>query len=93
VTGPLPLALGPSQLSVRAKPNGSLTPLQWRPAEGIPDMKTSARRFLRNESGATAVEYGLILAGIAIAALTALGTLSGAMTTFFTTLAGKLTIS
>ena len=56
-------------------------------------MKTSARRFLRDESGATAVEYGLILAGIAIAALTALGTLSGAMTTFFTSLAGKLTIS
>jgi Flp pilus assembly pilin Flp len=30
---------------------------------------------------------------VAVAALTALGTLSGAMTTFFSSLAGKLTIS
>lgn len=29
-------------------------------------------RFLRDESGATAIEYGLICAGIAVAILTAL---------------------
>jgi pilus assembly protein Flp/PilA len=30
------------------------------------------RRFLRDESGATAIEYGLICAGIAVAILTIL---------------------
>jgi pilus assembly protein Flp/PilA len=30
------------------------------------------RRFLRDKSGATAIEYGLICAGLAVAILTAL---------------------
>jgi pilus assembly protein Flp/PilA len=30
------------------------------------------RRFLRNESGATAIEYGLICAGLAVAILATL---------------------
>jgi pilus assembly protein Flp/PilA len=30
------------------------------------------RRFLKNESGATAIEYGLICAGIAVAIITIL---------------------
>jgi pilus assembly protein Flp/PilA len=30
-------------------------------------MTTCIRRFLRNEAGATAIEYGLIAAGIAVA--------------------------
>ena len=33
------------------------------------------RRFLRDESGATAIEYGLICAGLAVAILTVLQTL------------------
>jgi len=33
------------------------------------------RRFLRDESGATAIEYGLICAGLAVAILTILQTL------------------
>jgi pilus assembly protein Flp/PilA len=40
-------------------------------------MKNFITRFLKNESGATAVEYGLIAAGIAvviIAAVQAIGT-------------------
>ncbi len=30
-------------------------------------MKASILRFIRNESGATAIEYGLIAAGISVA--------------------------
>jgi pilus assembly protein Flp/PilA len=30
-------------------------------------MKTLVSRFLKNESGATAIEYGLIAAGISVA--------------------------
>lgn len=37
-------------------------------------MKNIFARFLKDESGATAIEYGLIAAGIALAIITALGT-------------------
>jgi len=33
-------------------------------------MRTLLQRFLRNEDGATAIEYGLIAAGISIAIIT-----------------------
>ena len=35
-------------------------------------MKNLATRFLKDESGATAIEYGLIAAGIAVAIITIL---------------------
>ena len=41
-------------------------------------------RFLRDESGATAIEYGLIAAGISIAIILAVNSLG-------TTLSGKFT--
>ncbi|WP_140984570.1 Flp family type IVb pilin [Asticcacaulis tiandongensis] len=47
-------------------------------------------RFLKDESGATAIEYGLIAALIAVALITVLGTLSGSLTTTFTTISNKL---
>ena len=34
-------------------------------------MKNLVSRFVKDESGATAIEYGLIVAGIAIAIITA----------------------
>jgi pilus assembly protein Flp/PilA len=34
-------------------------------------MRTSFARFIKDESGATAIEYGLIAAGIAVAIITA----------------------
>jgi pilus assembly protein Flp/PilA len=53
-------------------------------------MKTMLRRFVRDESGATAIEYGLIAALIAvviIGAVTAVGTnLSTQFNTVATTL-------
>ena len=41
-------------------------------------------RFLRNESGATAIEYGLIAAGIAVAIITAVTSLGSGLNTTFT---------
>jgi pilus assembly protein Flp/PilA len=56
-------------------------------------MRTSIARFVKDESGATAIEYGLIAAGIAVAVITAMSTLSGAFTGLMSSLAGKLKIS
>jgi pilus assembly protein Flp/PilA len=42
-------------------------------------------RFLRDESGSTAIEYTLIAAGIAIAILTALNALGGSLGGLFET--------
>jgi pilus assembly protein Flp/PilA len=53
-------------------------------------MKTLLSKFLKDQSGATAIEYGLIAAGIAIAIITAVqgvGTkLSGNFDTISTSL-------
>ena len=46
-------------------------------------MKTTLARFLKDESGSTAIEYGLIAAGIAIAILTALNALGGSLAGLF----------
>jgi pilus assembly protein Flp/PilA len=40
-----------------------------------PNMKSLVTRFLKDESGATAIEYGLIAAGIAVAIITAVNSL------------------
>lgn len=37
-------------------------------------MGTSVVRFVKDETGATAIEYGLIAAGIAVAIITVVGT-------------------
>ncbi len=41
-------------------------------------------RFLRDESGATAIEYGLIVAGISVAIITVVGSLGSSLSTTFT---------
>jgi pilus assembly protein Flp/PilA len=48
------------------------------------------KNFLANESGATAIEYGLIAAGISIAIITVVGTVGSSLQTTFTSLATKL---
>ncbi len=40
--------------------------------------------FIRDESGATAIEYGLIAAGIAVAIITVVGTLGSKLSDTFT---------
>ena len=44
-------------------------------------MITVCSRFLCDDSGATAIEYGLIVAGIAVAMIASLGSLSTAVKT------------
>lgn len=47
-------------------------------------------RFLKDETGATAIEYGLIAALVAVAAITGMTTLGTKLSTQFTTIAGRL---
>ena len=53
-------------------------------------MKAIFSAFLRDDSGATAIEYALIAAGIAIAIIGALGGVKDALVTVFTTIHDKL---
>jgi pilus assembly protein Flp/PilA len=46
--------------------------------------------FLRDETGATAIEYGLIAAGISIAIITVVGTLGSQLNATFTTVSTAL---
>jgi pilus assembly protein Flp/PilA len=41
------------------------------------------KKFIKDESGATAIEYGLIAALVAVAIVGALTTLGGSLTTMF----------
>jgi pilus assembly protein Flp/PilA len=47
-------------------------------------------KLLRNESGATAIEYGLIAALIAVAAVTVMATVGTNLSNTFNCVAGKL---
>ena len=51
---------------------------------------STIKRFFRDENGATAIEYGLIAAGISVAIITVVGTLGENLNTTFTSIAGKL---
>jgi pilus assembly protein Flp/PilA len=45
---------------------------------------STIKRFFRDENGATAIEYGLIAAGISVAIITVVGTLGSSLNTTFT---------
>jgi pilus assembly protein Flp/PilA len=47
-------------------------------------------KLLKNESGVTAIEYGLIAALIAVAAVVVMGTVGTNLTSTFSTVAGNL---
>jgi pilus assembly protein Flp/PilA len=49
-----------------------------------------ARRFAREDEGATMIEYGLMVALIAVVCVAAVGLLGGAANTTFTTATGSL---
>jgi pilus assembly protein Flp/PilA len=53
-------------------------------------MKSLLIRFLKDETGATAIEYGLIAAGIALAIIFAFKQLGLSLVGIFTTLTQKL---
>jgi len=54
-------------------------------------MRASVKRFAGDEEGATAIEYGLIAALIAIAAIVAMTTLGNGLTGLFTYTSDKST--
>ncbi len=48
-------------------------------------------KFLKDEEGASAVEYGLIVGLIAVAVVVVLGTMGGGLNTLFTTVSDEVT--
>jgi len=54
-------------------------------------LKVTFQKFLADESGATAIEYGLIAAGIAIAIIAAVQGVGTQLSTNFNTIKTKLT--
>ena len=54
------------------------------------DMIQLFRGFSKSETGATAIEYGLIAAGIAVAIIAAVGILGDSLSTLFSTLGSEL---
>lgn len=56
-------------------------------------MKINLARFVKDESGATAIEYGLIASGIAIVVITAVNGVGTNLTAVFNNVAGKLTVT
>ena len=46
--------------------------------------------FLKNESGATAIEYGLIAAGISVAIIAVVNTIGTKLTTSFGSISSQL---
>jgi pilus assembly protein Flp/PilA len=53
-------------------------------------MTSSIARFVKDESGATAIEYGLIAAGISVAILVAVNSVGTSLTSLFNTVATDL---
>ncbi len=53
-------------------------------------MQNLFSRFVRDESGATAIEYGLIAALIAVAIITTVSALGTSLSATFTAIAGHL---
>jgi pilus assembly protein Flp/PilA len=56
-------------------------------------MRTSFARFVKDESGATAIEYALIAAGIGVAILTAVNALGTSISGLFDSIGDKLDAS
>ncbi len=56
-------------------------------------MTNLVTRFAKDESGATAIEYGLIAAGISVAIITVVNTLGGQLKSTFTNISSQLAIA
>jgi pilus assembly protein Flp/PilA len=53
-------------------------------------MKVQMLRFVRDTSGATAIEYGLIAAGISVVIIGAVNLIGGKLSNTFTTISSQL---
>ena len=56
-------------------------------------MKTFISRFLEDESGATAIEYGLIAAIVGVGIIASLGTLQNALSGMFGNVSSNLNVN
>ena len=54
-------------------------------------MKSAIKAFFKNESGATAIEYGLIAGLIAVVIITAVSTIGTQLNAKFTSISNSLT--
>lgn len=61
------------------------------PTHEGPNHENLLARFARNESGATAIEYGLIAGLISVVLITVMGTIGTGLTTRFTAIGTALT--
>jgi pilus assembly protein Flp/PilA len=59
---------------------------------GDPEMTKHIKRFIADESGVTAIEYGLIAALVAVGAVTAFSALGGKIGTVFNGVGDKMTL-
>ena len=53
-------------------------------------VRANVRRFIKNEAGATAIEYGLIAALVGVVIITAVTTLGTKLTSTFTAVSAAL---
>jgi pilus assembly protein Flp/PilA len=53
-------------------------------------MKTLVSRFVKDESGATAIEYGLIAAGISVAIIAVVNGIGSSLNTKFSSINSQL---
>jgi pilus assembly protein Flp/PilA len=53
-------------------------------------MNNLVKRFVKDESGATAIEYGLIAAGISVAIIAVVNSLGSQLKTTFSTVTSQL---
>lgn len=58
--------------------------------ESMKDLFAKVKHFIREEEGASAVEYGLLVAGIAVAVMAAIYTIGTNLNTTFSSVATKL---
>ena len=58
--------------------------------QGVANMKNLVSRFVKDESGATAIEYGLIAAGISVAIIAVVQGLGTQLKTTFTSITTAL---
>jgi pilus assembly protein Flp/PilA len=68
----------------RSKHHNPILSRANQPKHGRAKHMMCIRRFVQSESGATAIEYGLIAAGIAVAIITVVASLGSSLNTTFT---------
>jgi pilus assembly protein Flp/PilA len=68
----------------------ALATWMWGLKQSRAAMKNLFVNFLRNENGATAIEYGLIAAGIAVVIIAAVQLVGTNLAATFTTVAGAV---